>query len=313
MPFPVFSDDEMRSVLKALDQALYNHDLWAEALHGALICRLSPDERDLDENAHHLCRFGQWYYSQGALMLDQHPGFREIGVEHQRMHQYAANLLRASVAGAPISLQDYERFVMALKRLRLEFETVRHEFAEALGNLDPLTGTANRVGMLPRVREERELVRRGVRACVVAMMDLDHFKDVNDQHGHAVGDRVLSGVARYAVSHLRPYDRVYRYGGEEFLFCLPEADLDQGLEIIDRLRGELAALAFEAEGGRRFQVTVSFGLAPLDPDVPVEQSIDRADKAMYAAKAQGRDRVVVWDSSMDPPHCDADPAPPQSV
>jgi diguanylate cyclase (GGDEF)-like protein len=289
----------MRGVLNALEQALYNHDQWAEALYGALICRLPPDQRDMSSEAHRLCRFGQWYYTAGQAALERHPGFEEVGIEHERMHQYAARLLRATVEGVPISIHDYERFVTTLKRLRLEFETLQHEFAEALYNLDPLTGTPNRVGMLTKLREERELVSRGVHGCAVAMMDLDLFKTVNDQHGHGAGDRVLIDFAHYVMAHLRPYDKVFRYGGEEFLICLPDADADAGYEIIDRLRQELATLPFGGSDEKQFYVTVSFGISALDPTVPVEQSIDRADRALYVAKARGRNRVIVWDASMD--------------
>ncbi len=96
--------------------------------------------------------------------------------------------------------------------------------------------------MLTKLREEQELVKREVRGCAVAMMDLDQFKAVNDQYGHAVGDVVLVGFARYIMAHLRPYDRLFRYGGEEFLICLPDTNLEAGHEMIDRLREELGSL-----------------------------------------------------------------------
>jgi diguanylate cyclase (GGDEF)-like protein len=91
---------------------------------------------------------------------------------------------------------------------------------------------------------------------------------------------------------------VYRYGGEEFLICLTDTDVETGHAIVDRLREELASLPFEASGKGKFHVTASFGLAALDPDMAVERSIDRADKALYRAKAEGRNCVVGWDASM---------------
>lgn len=297
MAIPNMSDEQMRVALKELEQATYNHDQWAETLYGTLICRLQPDERDIARDAHHQCRFGQWYYKSGIAALERNPGFAEIGLEHERMHQYAASLLRASKDGVPISVKDYERFMTALKRMRLEISSVQHEVEGALFNLDPLTGTPSRIEMLSKLREQQEFVRRG-HACVIAMVDLDHFKSVNDKCGHLVGDKVLIGVAHYIMAHLRPYDKVFRYGGEEFLICLADTDLKVGHDIIDRLREELASLPYEASGNGTFHVTVSVGLALLDPAVAVEQSIDRADRALYAAKAQGRNRVVDWDASM---------------
>lgn len=298
MVIPTMPDEQMRTALKELEQASYNHDQWAETLYGTLICRLTPDDRDTDRNAHHTCRFGQWYYGSGNAALKNYPGFSEIGLEHERMHQYATSLLRASVDGVPISIKDYERFLTALKRLHLEISSVQRELESALFNLDPLTGTPSRLGMLSKLREQQEFVRRN-HACTIAMMDLDLFKSVNDKYGHLVGDKVLIGFAHYIMAHLRPYDKVFRYGGEEFLICLADTDLETGSVIIERMREELASLPFEADGKVSFNVTVSFGIALLDADISVEQSIDRADKALYVAKAKGRNRVVSWEPSMN--------------
>ncbi len=297
MAIPIISDEQMRGALKELEQATYNHDQWAETLYGTLICHLTPDERDTSHDSHHQCRFGQWYYKIGLAQLKDYPGFAEIGLEHERMHQYATSLLRSSVDGVPISIKDYERFVTALKRLHLEIATVQRELESSLFNLDPLTGTPNRVGMLTKLRELQEFVRRD-HDCAVAMMDLDCFKSVNDKYGHLVGDKVLVGFAHYIMAHLRPYDRVFRYGGEEFLISLSDTDLQAGHDILDRLREELGSLTFDGDGQGPFKVTVSFGLALLDGSAPVEQSIDRADKALYVAKTAGRNRVVKWGASM---------------
>jgi len=299
MPVPNMPSEQLRAAVKALEQALYNHDQWSEALYGTLICRLPPDERDLAADAYRRCRFGQWFHNSGAATLAGYPGIEAIGVEHQRTHEYAATLLRSAASGEPITLQDYERFGSALKRLRLEIATVQHELKDALFNLDPLTGTPSRIGMLTKLRELQALVQRKVQACTIAMMDLDRFKTVNDTYGHGVGDKVLVGFAHHIMAHLRPYDRLFRYGGEEFLLCLPDTDLQAGRDIVERLRGELASLPFTAEGKGAFNVTASFGLTLLDPDVPVEQSIERADKALFAAKARGRNCAVLWDASMN--------------
>lgn len=299
MAVPNLPDEQIRRALKELEQATHNHDQWAEMLFGTLICRLPPDERDVSIDAHRQCRFGQWYHRFGVAAVERNPGFAEIGLAHERMHQFARSLLRASAEDAPISINDYERFISALKRMRLEIETVRRELEDALYNLDPLTGTPSRVGMLTKLREQGELVKRRVHSCVIAMMDLDRFKSVNDNYGHLVGDKVLVDSARYIMAHLRPYDKVFRYGGEEFLICLPDTDLHSGREIVDRLREEIGSLAHQTEGKGTINVTVSVGLALLDPDVSVETSIDRADKALYAAKARGRNAVADWDASMD--------------
>jgi diguanylate cyclase len=300
MAIPNMSGEQMRMTLKELEQAIYNHEQWSEMLHGTLICRLTPDQRDVSDDAHHNCRFGQWYDKSGVAALSSHAGFAELGSEHERMHKYAVNLLRLSAAGMPISIDDYERFVTALKRLRLEITTIQRELEDALYNLDPLTGASSRIGMLTKLREQQNLVMRGGYSCAVAMMDLDHFKSINDNFGHAAGDKVLVDVTRHITSHLRPYDRIFRYGGEEFLICLSNTDLETGQKIVERVRGELASMPHEAGGKGTFYVTVSSGLTLLDPDVSVEESVDRADSALYVAKSLGRNRVTIWDVSMQP-------------
>ncbi len=292
------SNEQLRAALNALEQAIYNHEQWAEELYGALICHLAPDQRDLGPDAHHACRFGQWYYGEGREILEHSSGFTEVEIAHKRMHQYGASLLRASADGIPISINDFEHFVTSMKRLRLEIVTLRRELSDAFNNLDPLTGTPSRSMMLSKLREQRELVARGVQACSVAMVDLDNFKAINDSYGHISGDRVLVDFAHYITAHLRRYDAVFRYGGEEFLIYLPVTDLEAAYDIIDRLREELASLRHEADGHEPFNVTVSCGLTILEPDISVEQTIDRADKALYVAKANGRNQTVIWDASM---------------
>jgi diguanylate cyclase (GGDEF)-like protein len=130
------------------------------------------------------------------------------------------------------------------------------------------------------------------------MMDVDHFKAVNDTYGHGAGDQALAASTRYVMAHLRPYDKLFRYGGEEFLLSMPNTDATTGYEVVERVRQGLAALPIPYDGKASLQITMSFGLVLLDPDVSVEQSIDRADKAMYAAKAAGRNCTRIWDPSM---------------
>ncbi len=212
MAIPNMSVEQMRLALKELEQATTNHNQWAEAVSSALICHLTPDERDTATDAHRMCRFGQWFYKVENVGLKDHPGFVEIEREHENMHQYAAGLLRSSVDGVPISIEAFHRFVNARDRLLLEIATIRQELELALVSLDPLTGIPSRIGMLVTLREQQEFARRG-RACAVAMMDLDHFKSVNDRYGHPVGDQVLIASARCIMAHIRPYDKLFRYGG----------------------------------------------------------------------------------------------------
>jgi diguanylate cyclase len=178
--------------------------------------------------------------------------------------------------------------------MRLQLLTLKNEIEDALYNHDPLTGAGTRIGMLSRLRDLWELSKRQVQTCCIALMDLDHFKAVNDTRGHPVGDRVLAGVGRFLRRQLRPYDKVFRYGGEEFLIALPDCDAAAAVAVLERVREQLAAAPMAEDDGVPVTLTASFGVAELTADVPVEESLDRADAALYEAKAAGRNRTRAW-------------------
>lgn len=300
------SHEELQTVLRQLDQAIYSHEQWQRDMIRTLICRLPYDSRDVEESAHRQCRFGQWYYNYAPMDLRGHTSFVALDVEHERVHQLAAQLLRTSAAeSTPVSA--YDNFTNALNFLQLQLSTLKREIEDSLFNRDPLTGAESRIGMLTKLRELLALVKRRVQSCCIAIMDLDHFKDINDTHGHLIGDQVLIGLTRYVIDHLRPYDKVFRYGGEEFLICMPNTDLQIGNAVVERLREGISATAFAHDNREPLYTSVSFGITLLDPDVTVEESIDRADKAMYAAKAAGRNRSCLWDPSMQTGSTDALP------
>ena len=175
----------------------------------------------------------------------------------------------------------------ALENVRL-FKEV-----ERLSTTDPLTGLHNRRHFDARASAELERsVRYGLHVSAV-MLDIDHFKDVNDTHGHAAGDIVLAEVARECLSTLRVPDLDARYGGEEFCFLLPETESQAAAVLAERLRAAIAGLRF-AVGADEFSVTVSLGVAERkDEHDTLEALLRRSDEALYAAKRAGRDRVAV--------------------
>lgn len=298
MPVQPPTREALHAILDQLDQAILSHEDWFAGLNRALVCRLPPDPRNLAKDAHRECRFGQWYYGDPHPCLQDHPAFAAIEYEHALMHRLAAQVLNNATETDKVNTEHYDHFAGALDRLRLQITTLKRELMDSLFNLDPLTGTNNRVGLLTRLRELQELVRRKVEYCSIAMFDLDKFKRVNDSFGHTAGDEVLKTVARYLLDNTRPYDTVFRYGGEEFLLAMQNTDVDTAYRQCERLRAGIATLAFDLPARKSAQVTTSVGVAALDPDVYVEKSIERADRAMYAAKATGRDRVHRWTSEL---------------
>lgn len=288
--------EDLQKVVGQLEQALHNHQQWFAELNRTLICHLPPDQHDINPEGFKLCRFGQWYYNYADPNLKDHPGFIAIGDEHCRMHGFAAHLLIATAAGTPIIPRDYDNFANSIQRLQLEISTLNRELEGLLYSRDPLTGAINRTEMLSVLREQQELIKRQVvKACCIAMMDIDHFKKINDQYGHSAGDKVLASLAHYVMDNLRPYDKLFRYGGEEFLLCIQNLELTSGEDMLERLLKRIAAQKIDIDDNKPIQITASFGLTLLDPNAPVEQSIDHADKALYAAKNAGRNCLKIWE------------------
>jgi diguanylate cyclase (GGDEF)-like protein len=157
--------------------------------------------------------------------------------------------------------------------------------------LDPLTGLANRRGFLQDGEELVQLqIRRG-RPVAVFLLDLDHFKSVNDRFGHAVGDRVLRLFADVAGKNLRGSDLVGRLGGEEFAVLLADADRDNAYVVAERVRSAFAAVA-QSLDGQPLGATLSIGIAIIQsPQENLGTLLTQADQALYRAKARGRDRV----------------------
>ncbi|MBI5593251.1 MAG: diguanylate cyclase [Deltaproteobacteria bacterium] len=292
------SKEELQAMLQQLDQALYNHKNWLDELTRTIICRLPYDPNDVAEDAHRQCRFGKWCYGNPPQAFREHPAFVATAIEHHRMHQLGARLLLASAHDASGLPKDYDSFRNALDRLRLEIDTLKCEIEDSMYNRDPLTGAENRVRMLTKLRELHEAVKRRVHPCGIAIMDLDHLKTINDNYGHPMGDQVLSTAVRHVMAHLRPYDSVFRYGGDEFLISLSDADPQITKTVIERICEGFATLTFATDRPKAISTTVSFGITQLDPDVSVEESINRADMALYAAKTSGRNCACVWDPSM---------------
>ncbi len=159
---------------------------------------------------------------------------------------------------------------------------------------DGLTGAWNHVGILTIL--ERELLRadRTGESLGIIMIDVDHFKAVNDTHGHRCGDHVLKEIASQVSSVLRPYDLLGRYGGEEFTIVAPGCDLDKTYELAERIRLRVASHSF-GFNGRTMNLTVSVGVAAYASGRTLESLLRTADKGLYLAKSHGRNRVELGD------------------
>jgi diguanylate cyclase (GGDEF)-like protein len=174
--------------------------------------------------------------------------------------------------------------------IALDIENIRlHRVAVT----DPLTGAYNREFLTQRLPQELEAAVDRDRPLSVAMVDVDHFKSVNDHYGHGVGDVVLSEVARRLRGAIRAGDLLVRYGGEEFLAVLPKADAGRAWEIGERMRQRVSERAFDVGEGIALLLRVSVGVAQWRTREQMPALIERADAALYGAKDRGRNRVEV--------------------
>lgn len=286
--------EELQDIIFQLEQSLYNHQQWYNSIIRSLICKLPSDRHDTSADAHKECRFGQWYYETSSEKLRQHPGFIALGEEHLHMHKITTKLLVTINNGGTVSSYDYDDFANSLEKMRLEISVLQRELNELLYNRDALTGAINRISMLQVLREQQALVKRKVQLCSIAMLDLDHFKTVNDQYGHTAGDYVLAGISRFIIENIRPYDKFFRIGGEEFLICFQNASTKLAFEMVERLRIGISEMQINVNENKFTNITASFGISSIESDSSVEQSIEYADKALYKAKNGGRNNTQIW-------------------
>jgi diguanylate cyclase (GGDEF)-like protein len=167
---------------------------------------------------------------------------------------------------------------------------------ELLATTDGLTGLLNRRSMMERIDHEILRARRYGHGLTLCMVDIDHFKRINDCHGHMAGDRALVAIAAVLTDTMRSIDHIARFGGEEFLLLLTETRPQEAMELIERLRASVAALPLQADDGTAFGLTISVGVAALPASGEgdsVSRLLVRADQALYRAKNGGRNCVMV--------------------
>lgn len=189
------------------------------------------------------------------------------------------------------SAEDLELLGFLARTIAVDVENIR---LRRVAVTDPLTGAFNREFLHQRLPQAIASAAHRREAISVAMIDIDHFKQINDRHGHAVGDRVLTEVARRLRGTIRGDDQLVRFGGEEFLVLLPRADLGVAAEIGERMRARFAGEPVAVDGAT-LDVRLSIGVAQHlgGPAEPASRLIERADAALYRAKREGRDRVLV--------------------
>ncbi|MEG0008148.1 MAG: sensor domain-containing diguanylate cyclase [Aeromonas sp.] len=208
---------------------------------------------------------------------------------HQEVFVYLARLVSSIIEKAQLYRQVHE--------LNAQLEAALAELKERSCR-DALTGALNRGAIMEHFEQQMQLAkRRGEPLCLI-MLDLDHFKQINDTHGHPAGDHVLQQLVQALTAELRESDRLGRYGGEEFILLLGESDLVEGARVAERLRARVAAMGIVLEG-QGVPVTISLGVSgvlPMGAAYPAcAELLAQADRALYQAKRTGRNRVCLFE------------------
>lgn len=281
-------------VLVAVDAAMAEHHAWMKIWHRGLVCGTPPDPRVLGGKGGAPSPFAAWLAEHGGRGLLQQDAFAELQRRFSRVRELGRLLAERALTGKRVPPEDYDAMVDASSAFERQAARLADAFRKAVAELDPLTGVANRVTMLRDLEVEYDRAVRTGQSCGIALADIDRFKLVNDLHGHGAGDKVLAMAAGRFLTRLRPYDSIWRYGGEEFLICLPNADARTALGILERLRETLAETPIAISDTLDLPVTASFGLAMVRPEESLKRLIERADRALYLSKQEGRNRTTLW-------------------
>ncbi len=250
-------------------------------------------------------------FSQEVGHLVPHQGIRyrnddlelEVKLGTQSRHSCSYKLHIGDEPLGKLSFRRSEKFserdTEVLERLLCNLlyplrNALLYQDALQLAQKDPLTGVSNRAALDEMLRRELSHARRQQADCAMLVLDIDHFKAINDRYGHIIGDCALKAIAQKADACKRDGDLLFRYGGEEFIVLMRDTDRDGALLLAERIRSHIAGNPCRCSGAE-LAMTVSIGVSMLaDSDTP-ESLFARADQALYRAKDNGRNRVCVID------------------
>ncbi|GAB1849995.1 diguanylate cyclase [Achromobacter xylosoxidans] len=234
--------------------------------------------------------FGLWLQHKGGVLFESAPALGQIIEAVARLDDV---VLPRLLQGGPESLPDQVRELQELvARIKHLLNGLFDMVAEIESGSDPLTNVLNRRFLPSVIGREILIATREHSTFSVLLLDIDHFKAINDSHGHAGGDQVLRQFAEVVHQSCRSSDFVFRYGGEEFLVVLVDTAREAALAAAEKLGAEIRRHAFAIPEAGSLRITASIGVATFDGHPDYAYLIDRADKALYQAKQAGRDRSV---------------------
>jgi diguanylate cyclase (GGDEF)-like protein len=266
------------------------HHEWFEKFLDVLL-----EEKDLkSELCNDICKFEPIIEDKlkDSFPPEKYEEFKKI---HLEMHQLAFLLVylyeSKEFEEAYFVFQDIKNHSLEMENLLSFFDVL--EFAKEI-KYDSLTGMLSRRLIPTIMKKELELAYLLHKPFILAMVDIDDFKQINDNYGHLIGDCVLKGFSEFLRDKLRKSDYIFRYGGEEFLILMPTTDLVSAVKVLNKLRKQLEFQSFKCNG-HQIKITVSIGVKEINENEmskPIEDIINEVDNLMYTAKKAGKNRVI---------------------
>lgn len=289
---------EAPGFIAEIDAAMQAHVEWTRRILRCAVMKVSPGDDILLPDAHCRCRLGRWLGgARDQLWRIDAQTVEMLETEHRRMHDAIRDLCGAILSDIDVPGQCLDVFEVHQRGTVQALEDLKTLIVSRAARLDALTGLPMRHGIEPEFDRYRAMARRHGEDVYALLLDIDHFKDINDRFGHAVGDLALVHTAQAMRRVRRAGEPLFRFGGEEFLLLLsatgPEAAAEAAHRIVQVLRESPLLL----DSGERIEVRVSGGLARSSDDDSLGTVVERADAAMYRAKREGRDR---WCWSVEP-------------
>jgi len=284
----------LEALIQGIDHGIEAHLAWNQHLLRCALLHEAPGADVFRPDAHLHCPFGAWLSSHRyELETFDEALVERIAQAHQGMHDAVRLMCHRVLQGRPAIAADLAAYEQGQTTMVTLLNEMRERLAEAATHHDLLTGLPLRHGLEYTFGLRRKDARRSEAKLWLAMIDVDHFKSVNDHHGHAIGDIALQHIAQCLVGCLRETDALFRFGGEEFLalFLVREP---QGVELLAaRLLEAVSAAPLTTASGVTLHLTVTVGLARVRADEDLASATERADRAMLLGKAQGRGRFVL--------------------
>ncbi len=277
-----------------LDVAIQSHLEWSRRILRCAVLRTSPGPDVLSSEAHTLCRFGLWFGDNRHFFdkLDAKKA-RALDNSHQSMHDAIRDICNDVLEGRTgrvASLSTFETMQTLLIEYLSHFKTLANQLGS---EIDPLTKLPLRHRLKHNFHILTKRAKRHAEVIAVMMIDIDHFKSINDQYGHVAGDIVLASIVVCLKQALRETDQAYRYGGEEFLVLLELSTADEAEIAAQHVLEAIRALSVPLPDGTIVKLTVTIGVSLAIEGASLETIIHNADIALYKGKKSGRNRIVI--------------------